>query len=68
MKLKRVYIRSNLTADEAQSIVNNMIEKYEDIDTTINFNLQIENSVAVGRYASETRYTLVIYIYDLKGE
>lgn len=68
MRLKKVYIRSNLTANEAQNIVNSMIEEYEDIDTTIDFNLQIENSIAVGKFAAETRYTLIIYVYDLKGE
>ena len=53
-----------MTARVAQDKVNEMIEKYEDVDTTINFNLQIENSVAVG-VKTDTRYTLVVYIYDL---
>jgi hypothetical protein len=53
-----------MTARVAQDKVNEMIEKYEDVDTTINFNLQIENSVAVGG-KTDTRYTLVVYIYNL---
>ena len=64
MHLKKVYIYSNMSARVAQDKVNEMIDKYEGIDTTINFNLQIENSVAVGG-KSDTRYTLVVYIYDL---
>lgn len=68
MRLKKVYIHSNLTAEEAQSIVNDMIENNTDFDTDINFNLQIENTIAVSRYAAETRYTLIIYVYDLRGE
>lgn len=68
MRLKKVYIRSNLTAEEAQNIINDMIENCTDFDTDINFSLQIENSIAVGKFAAETRYTLIIYVYDLKGE
>lgn len=67
MHLTKVYIYSNMTAQRAQDKVNEMIEKNENIDTTVNFDLQIENSVAAGKY-SETRYTLVVYIYSLVME
>ena len=67
MHLIKVYIYSNMTAQRAQDKVNEMIEKNENIDTTVNFDLQIENSVAAGKYM-ETRYTLVVYIYSLNAE
>jgi len=67
MHLTKVYIYSNMTAQRAQDKVNEMIEKNENIDTTVNFDLQIENSVAAGKYL-ETRYTLVVYIYSLVME
>ena len=67
MHLIKVYIYSNMTAQSAQDKVNEMIEKNENIDTTVNFDLQIENSVAAGKYM-ETRYTLVVYIYSLVME
>ena len=67
MHLTKVYIYSNMTAQRAQDKVNEMIEKNENIDTTVNFDLQIENSVAAGKYM-ETRYTLIVYIYSLVME
>jgi len=67
MHLTKVYIYSNMTAQRAQDKVNEMIEKNENIDTTVNFDLQIENSVAAGKFL-ETRYTLVVYIYSLVME
>jgi hypothetical protein len=56
-----------MTAQRAQDKVNELIEEYGDVDNTVNFDLQIENSVAAGKY-SETRYTLVVYIYSLNAE
>lgn len=67
MHLTKVYIYSNMTARSAQDKVNSMIEEYDSVDYTINFDLQIENSVAAGKY-SDTRYTLVVYIYCLNAE
>ena len=67
MHLTKVYIYSNMTAQRAQDKVNEIIEENENIDTTVNFDLQIENSVAAGKYI-ETRYTLVVYIYSLVME
>ena len=67
MHLTKVFIYSNMTAQRAQDKVNQLIEENENIDTTVNFDLQIENSVAAGKY-SETRYTLVVYIYSLNAE
>lgn len=67
MHLTKVYIYSNMTARSAQDKVNSIIEEYDSVDYTINFDLQIENSVAAGKY-SETRYTLVVYIYCLNAE
>ena len=67
MHLTKVYIYSNMTAQRAQDKVNEIIEENESIDTTVNFDLQIENSVAAGKY-SDTRYTLVVYIYSLVME
>ena len=67
MHLTKVYIYSNMTAQRAQDKVNLMIEEYDGIDCTVNFDLQIENSVTAGKYA-ETRYTLVVYIYNLNAE
>ena len=67
MHLTKVYIYSNMTAQRAQDKVNAMIEEYDSVDYTVNFDLQIENSVAAGKY-SETRYTLVVYIYCLNAE
>lgn len=67
MHLTKVYIYSNMTAQRAQDKVNKLIEEYGDTDSTVNFDLQIENSVAAGKY-SETRYTLVVYIYSLVME
>ena len=67
MHLTKVYIYSNMTAQRAQDKVNKLIEEYSETDSTVNFDLQIENSVAAGKY-SETRYTLVVYIYSLVME
>ncbi len=67
MHLTKVFIYSNMTAQRAQDKVNELIEEYGDTDSTVNFDLQIENSVAAGKY-SDTRYTLVVYIYSLVME
>ena len=67
MHLTKVYIYSNMTAQRAQDKVNSLIEEYSETDSTVNFDLQIENSVAAGKYL-ETRYTLVVYIYSLNAE
>jgi len=67
MHLTKVFIYSNMTAQRAQDKVNQLIAEYGDVDNTVNFDLQIENSVAAGKY-SETRYTLVVYIYCLNAE
>ena len=67
MHLTKVFIYSNMTAQRAQDKINSLIAEYSDVDNTVNFDLQIENSVAAGKY-SETRYTLVIYIYSLNAE
>lgn len=67
MHLKKVYIYSNMTAQRAQEKVNEMISQYDDENTTVNLELQIENSVAAGKFA-ETRYTLIIYIFSLVME
>jgi len=67
MHLVKVYIYSNMTARSAQDKINSMIEEYESVDYTVNFGLQIEISVAAGKY-SETRYTLIVYIYSLNME
>ena len=67
MHLTKVYIYSNMTAQRAQDKVNELIEEYHETDSTVNFDLQIENSVAAGKYL-ETRYTLVVYIYSLVME
>lgn len=64
MHLRQVYIFSNMTAQRAQDKINEMIKQYDDENTTVNFELQIENSVAAGKF-SETRYTLVIYIFSM---
>lgn len=67
MHLTKVFIYSNMTAQRAQDKVNQLIVEYGDVDNTVNFDLQIENSIAAGKY-SETRYTLVVYIYSLNAE
>lgn len=67
MHLIKVFIYSNMTAQRAQDKVNQLIAEYGDVDNTVNFDLQIENSIAAGKY-SETRYTLVVYIYSLNAE
>ena len=67
MHLTKVFIYSNMTAQRAQDKVNQLIAEYGDVDNTVNFDLQIENSVTAGKY-SETRYTLVVYIYSLNAE
>ena len=67
MHLTKVFIASNMTAQRAQDKINSLIAEYGDVDNTVNFDLQIENSVAAGKY-SETRYTLVVYIYSLNAE
>jgi len=67
MHLTKVFIYSNMTAQMAQDKINQLISEYGDVDNTVNFDLQIENSVAAGKY-SETRYTLVVYIYSLNAE
>lgn len=67
MHLTKVYIYSNMTVQRAQDKVNELIEEYRETDSTVNFDLQIENSVAAGKYL-ETRYTLVVYIYSLVME
>ncbi len=55
-------------AQGAQDKVNQFLEQYENSnDTAVNFDLEIENSVAVGKF-SETRYTLIIYIYDTTSD
>ena len=67
MHLTKDFIYSNMTAQRAQDKVNQLIAEYGDVDNTVNFDLQIENSVAAGKY-SETRYTLVVYVYSLNAE
>lgn len=67
MHLTKVFIYSNMTAQRAQDKINQLIAEYGDVDNTVNFDLQIENSIAAGKY-SETRYTLVVYIYSLNAE
>lgn len=67
MHLSHVYIFSNQTAQRAQDKVNQLIAEYGDVDNTVNFDLQIENSVTAGDY-NDTRYTLVVYIYSLNAE
>lgn len=67
MHLKQVYIFSNMTARESQNKVNEMIRQYDDENTTVNFDLKIENSVTAGPFA-ETRYTLIVYIFSLVME
>lgn len=67
MHLKRTFIFSNLNAKEAQDAVNSMIAQYDDDNTTVNFELQIENTVASSNFA-ETRYTLIVYIFSLVME
>lgn len=67
MHLTKVFIYSNMTAQRAQDKINSLIAEYGDVDNTVNFDLQIENSVAAGKY-SDTRYTLVVYIYSLNAE
>lgn len=69
MHLYKVYIYSNMSAQKAQDKINAMIEEYAGYkeDYTVNFDLQVENSVAAGKFI-ETRYTLVIYIYSLEME
>lgn len=67
MHLTKVFIYSNMIAQRAQDKINSLIAEYGDVDNTVNFDLQIENSVAAGKY-SETRYTLVVYIYSLNAE
>ena len=67
MHLTKVYIYSNMTVQRAQDKVNELIEEYRETDSTVNFDLQIENSVAAVKYL-ETRYTLVVYIYSLVME
>lgn len=67
MHLKRTYILSNVNAKEAQDAVNSMIASYDDDNSTVNFELQIENTVASSNFA-ETRYTLIIYIFGLVME
>ena len=67
MHLTKVFIYSNMTAQRAQDKINQLIAEYGDVANTVNFDLQIENSVAAGKY-SETRYTLVIYFYSLNAE
>ena len=64
MHLMQVYIFSNMTAQRAQDKVNEMIKQFDDENTTVNFDLKIENSVAAGKF-SETRYTLIIYVFSL---
>lgn len=64
MHLREVFIFSSLTAQEAMDTVNSMIRQYDDENTTVNFDLKIESSVAAGRFA-ETIYTLVIYIFSM---
>ena len=68
MHLTKVFIYSNMTAQRAQDKINKLIEEYGDVDNTVNFDLQIENSVAAGKY-SETRYTLAsgVKVTAIKG-
>lgn len=68
MKLRRVFIYPNMSALDAQNKVNAMLEEYSNSsDMAINFDLKIENSVVVGEYY-ETRYTLIIYVFDTSIE
>lgn len=68
MKLRRVFIYPNMSALDAQNKVNAMLEEYSNSsDMAINFDLKIESSVMIGAYC-ETRYTLIIYVYDTSIE
>lgn len=66
MNLKKVYIYSNMTAQRAQDKINSMLADCEEskCGLSINFDLKIETTVTVGKH-TETRYTLVIYVYEM---
>ena len=67
MRLKHVRIFSNLTAKQAETIINDWIKQANDDNLEMNFELLIENSVAVNGFY-DTRYTLVVHEYELLGE
>lgn len=67
--LKDVQIFPSLTANGAQEAIRDAINKYQDEDTEVNFELLIETSIKVGTATTGTLqnfvyYTLVITISE----
>ena len=67
--LKDVLIFPSLTANGAQEAIRDAINKYQDEDTEVNFELLIESSVRFGDFpnqgpAPSVLYTLVITISE----
>lgn len=65
MTLKQVKIFSSCTNKQAEEVINKAIQECDKDDSlAVNFELLIENSVAIaGNF--DTRYTVVIHFYDL---
>ena len=64
MRLKHVRIHSNLTAKQAETIINQWIAEANEDGLEMNFEILIENSVAVNGFY-DTRYTLIIHEYEI---
>ena len=61
--LKDVLIFPSLTANGAQEAIRDAINKYQDEDTEVNFELLIESSVHVGD-GTRVYYTVVITVNE----
>lgn len=64
MRLKHVYIHSGLNAKEAEKVINDALENLVDDETDVNYELKIESTVNLGP-VSQTRYTVVIHLFDV---
>lgn len=72
MNLRRVYIYSHQTAQEAEDKINSAINEIDSEEVGINYELKIENTVQI-LSGLETYYTLIIQEYaipiiDILGE
>lgn len=61
--IHNVLIFSNQDAYHAQEVINNALNKYQDEETEVNYELMIETSAGIGTI-SETRYTVLIEVSD----
>lgn len=63
MRLKRVHIYSHKTAEEAEKVINDAIDRCDESDIWVNYELMVESTLQVLNN-TETYYTVIIHEYD----